>query len=220
MGLIPGSGRLAWGGHGNPLQCSCLENPVDRGAWRATVHGVTQSQMWLSTHVPAWLGLTAWWQEQGKTPGAGREEDDKNNIYRLYCSAQAGPTTTTQSPPCLLVHSESPMPPGPLYVLFKKRPFGCGAFLKPLLNLLQCCFCFQLWFFGQKACGILASQPGMEPATPALKGEILTTGPQGKSHLYDFRLFSQVTVTNPVLKNLAPLPMITQWTHGQGHFTV
>jgi len=37
---IPGSGRSPGGGHGNPLQYSCLENPVDRGAWRATVHGV------------------------------------------------------------------------------------------------------------------------------------------------------------------------------------
>ena len=43
-GLIPGSGRSPGGGHGNPLQYSCLENPMDRGAWRATVHGVTQSQ--------------------------------------------------------------------------------------------------------------------------------------------------------------------------------
>ena len=41
-GLIPGSGRSPGGGHGNPLQCSCLQNPMDRGAWWATVHGVTQ----------------------------------------------------------------------------------------------------------------------------------------------------------------------------------
>ena len=39
-GLIPGSGRSPRGGHGNPLQYSCLENPMDRGAWMATVHGV------------------------------------------------------------------------------------------------------------------------------------------------------------------------------------
>jgi len=38
-------GRSPGGGHGNPLQYSCLENPMDRGAWRAIVHGVTQSQM-------------------------------------------------------------------------------------------------------------------------------------------------------------------------------
>ena len=46
MGPIPGSGRSSGGGHGNPLQYSCLENPMDRGAWWATVHGVTKSQEW------------------------------------------------------------------------------------------------------------------------------------------------------------------------------
>ena len=39
-GLISGSGRFPGGGNGNPLQYSCLENPMDRGAWQATVHGV------------------------------------------------------------------------------------------------------------------------------------------------------------------------------------
>ena len=38
-GSIPGSGRSHGGGHGNPLQYSCLENPMDRGAWQVTVHG-------------------------------------------------------------------------------------------------------------------------------------------------------------------------------------
>ena len=42
-GSIPGFGRSPGGGHGNPLQYSCLENPMDRGAWRATVHWVTES---------------------------------------------------------------------------------------------------------------------------------------------------------------------------------
>ena len=40
MGSTLGSGRSPGGGHGNPLQYSCLENPMDRGAWWATVHGV------------------------------------------------------------------------------------------------------------------------------------------------------------------------------------
>ena len=44
MGLIPGSGRSPGVGNGNPLQYSCLENSMDRGSWRATVHGVTKSQ--------------------------------------------------------------------------------------------------------------------------------------------------------------------------------
>ena len=44
-GWIPGLGKSPWGlGHGNPLQCSCLENPMDRGAWGATVHGVAKSR--------------------------------------------------------------------------------------------------------------------------------------------------------------------------------
>ena len=43
-GSIPGSGRSPGEGHGNPLQHSCLENPMDRGAWQAAVHGVTKSR--------------------------------------------------------------------------------------------------------------------------------------------------------------------------------
>ena len=39
-GSISGLGRSPGGGRGNPLQCSCLEHPIDRGAWRAAVHGV------------------------------------------------------------------------------------------------------------------------------------------------------------------------------------
>ena len=43
-GLIPGSGRSAGGGYGNPLQCSCLENPMYRGAWWAVINRVAKSQ--------------------------------------------------------------------------------------------------------------------------------------------------------------------------------
>ena len=58
QGSIPGLGRSPGEGNGNPLQYSCLENPMDRGAWRATVHGVARSRTWLSdfththTHTP------------------------------------------------------------------------------------------------------------------------------------------------------------------------
>ena len=48
LGLIPGFGRSPGGGHGNPLKYSCLENPMDRGAWQATVHGVAKSQIRLN----------------------------------------------------------------------------------------------------------------------------------------------------------------------------
>ena len=43
-GLIPESGRSPGGGHGNPLQYSCLENPMDRGVWQSTVYRVAKSQ--------------------------------------------------------------------------------------------------------------------------------------------------------------------------------
>ena len=59
MGSIPGPGRSPGEGNGNPLQYSCLENPMDRGAWRATVREAPKSQIWLkqvSTHAHA-LGI-------------------------------------------------------------------------------------------------------------------------------------------------------------------
>ena len=62
--------------------------------------------------------------------------------------------------------------------------------LKSLLNLLQYCFCFMFWLFGQKACGILGPQPEIKPAPPALEGEVLTTGPPGKFPFLLYNVFS------------------------------
>ena len=59
VGSIPGSGR-SLGGHGNPLQYSCLENPVDRGVWWATVHGVAKSQTQLKR---VWMGWDHWFHQ-------------------------------------------------------------------------------------------------------------------------------------------------------------
>ena len=56
---IPGSGKAPGGGQGNPLQCSCLEDPLDRGAWWATVYRVSETRTqlkWLSTHTRVCLG--------------------------------------------------------------------------------------------------------------------------------------------------------------------
>ena len=55
LGSIPGSGRSPGEGNGNPLQYSCLENPMDRGAWWATVHGVTRVGHDLATKPPPWV---------------------------------------------------------------------------------------------------------------------------------------------------------------------
>ena len=54
QGLIPGSGRSPGEGNGNPLQYSCPENPMDKGAWQATVHRVTQSWTRLKQLTVVW----------------------------------------------------------------------------------------------------------------------------------------------------------------------
>ena len=56
LGFIPGLERSSEEWNGNPLQYSWLENPMDRGAWRATVHGATKGRTWLSMHAPVLQG--------------------------------------------------------------------------------------------------------------------------------------------------------------------
>ena len=97
-GLIPGSWRSPGGGQGNPLQYSCLKNPMDRGAWQAIGHRVTRSQIrlkWLSMHaciyiylgLPWWLsakGSTCWCRDVGSTPGSGRSPGEGNGNPLQY----------------------------------------------------------------------------------------------------------------------------------------
>ena len=52
LGSIPGLGRSSEEGNGNPLQCSCLKNPLDRGSWQTTVHGVARVGHDLATKPP------------------------------------------------------------------------------------------------------------------------------------------------------------------------
>ena len=106
-------------GNGNPLQCSCLENPKDGGAWWASIYGVALSQTWL------------------KRLSTNNTHTHTYSFFRIF---------------------------------FLSFFFNLGHY-KSLLNLLQCCFCFM--FFGQEACGILAPQPGMDHAPPALDGEVV-----------------------------------------------
>ena len=78
MGSVPGSGRSPGGGNGNLLQYSCLENPMDRGAWQATVHGAAESRtQWRDrahTHAQTSWGLTTLTHQRNLRPGG-------------YCSA-------------------------------------------------------------------------------------------------------------------------------------
>ena len=77
MGSTPGSGRCPRVGNGNPLQYSCLENSADRGAWQATVHGVTESDTteWLNTHIeilnPWFIALVQLWSTGQVMPPLG-----------------------------------------------------------------------------------------------------------------------------------------------------
>ena len=59
---IPGSGRSPGGGHSNPFQYFCLENPIERGSQLATVHRVTKKQTW-----PQWLGIHALWSDHNNS---------------------------------------------------------------------------------------------------------------------------------------------------------
>ena len=65
LSLTPGLGRSPGGGHGNPHQYSCLENPMDRGAWWATVHGVTKNWTQLSNQQFHFPQVTPFYREEG-----------------------------------------------------------------------------------------------------------------------------------------------------------
>ena len=99
MGSIPGLGRSPREGNDNPLQYSCLENPMDRRAWWATVHGVTQSWTWLSDlthfHCVKWASPVAQLvknlpanagdvRDMGSIPGLGRSLGEGNSNPLQY----------------------------------------------------------------------------------------------------------------------------------------
>ena len=73
LSSIPGSGRSPGEGDGNPLQCSCLGNPMDRGAWQAAVHEAAKSQKQLSTH-----------NLNSSVPGTSTGDNEALRILILY----------------------------------------------------------------------------------------------------------------------------------------
>ena len=76
--LIPGSGRSPGEGSGYPLQYSCLENSMDRGAWQATVHGITKTQTWLSEVAQMVKNPPAKWETW--VPSQGWEDPMEENM--------------------------------------------------------------------------------------------------------------------------------------------
>ena len=97
MGLIPGLERSPGGGHGNPLQYSCLENPVDRGAWQATVHRVTESfmtEITLHTHKNVFIQRHVCTQLKSQCISKGFKE--QHSFPALFVSALHSPALRTQ----------------------------------------------------------------------------------------------------------------------------
>ena len=103
LGSIPGLGGSPGGGHGNPLQYSCLENPMGRGTWRVVVHGVSKSRTRLSDQAPtarstaiinhgAWQRLPSYLPESEDTDGASLFLFQENLCWGVL----------TPSPPCWL----------------------------------------------------------------------------------------------------------------------
>ena len=95
-GSIPALGRAPGGGHGNPLQHSCLENSMGRGAWQATVHRVAVRHDWsdlaqhtarVSTHTKLWQILIVVWQNPTR--------HCKATVLRLKNKDEKATTTTT-----------------------------------------------------------------------------------------------------------------------------
>ena len=82
-GSIPGLGRAPGEGNGNPLQHSCLENPMDGGAWQAIIYGVTKSRTRLSDFTPSLLMVFIWVisQLQGEWRARERKWDF---VFRIY----------------------------------------------------------------------------------------------------------------------------------------
>ena len=103
--------------------------------------------------------------------------------------------------------------------------FWWVRFLKSLLNLLQYCFYFMGFFFNPEACGTLTLQPRIELAPLALEGEVLTTGPPGKSQVFVFgySLFLSIAKSLPISSSTC-LVLITHlfchkraWSYTLGH---
>ena len=90
-GLVPGSGRSAGGGHGDPLQYSCLENPMDRGAWWATVRGVTKSRTQLK-----WLNSASWLEHMASSSSCSMSDVV---ISRVHSETTLFPQVCLRPPP-------------------------------------------------------------------------------------------------------------------------
>ena len=130
VGLIPGLGRFPGGGNGNPLQYSDLESLVDRGTWWATVHGVANSWMLLSTH--ALEGILSRERERCSIVSDSLRP---HGLQARYWSGQLFPSPRDLPNPGIECRSPS-LQADSFFFLFSvvsyKKPFICEGFIKDL----------------------------------------------------------------------------------------
>ena len=126
MGLIPRSGRFPGEGNDSPFQYSCLEKPVDRGAWWATVHGIARVGHDLAAKPPPQEGKRDQVLQRLPRPCPGNEETRGPTVAFLQCSGDG----------CHLVPGPAPGADLPVCVLWSELA-GFQADLPPTLSILE-----------------------------------------------------------------------------------
>jgi len=187
-GLIPGSGRSPREGNGNPLQYSCLGNPIDRGAWWATVHGVAKNGHNLGTNqqqqqLALWISPCPWWQtarsdglrEPGLEPwlATSRLWDLEGLLnpcvpqFPYLTAYLTGPLRRIDEPMCTKRSSQCQL----TLCIWAALGHCCSAWASlGIVHSLSC----------PMACGILVPWSGIKPECPTFEVGFLTTGLLGK----------------------------------------
>ena len=100
VGSNPGWGRFPGGGYGNPLQYSCLEHPMDRGAWQATVHRIAKSQTWLKRlSMQETQVLCFWWRDWGSKRNAELDRGMSGSAPGTHTGFRRAPCGITTTMP-------------------------------------------------------------------------------------------------------------------------
>ena len=130
-GSVPGLGRSAGGGNGNPLWYSCLKNPMDRGAWQATVHEVTKSQTRLSTHT----------QRQGDSENVSSRGPWLESCTTGLWASRVDTASSAPHPSCVQGPGSSEQPPDT----------QCSSLLNEVYISLKRKTALPPWILGQKS---------------------------------------------------------------------